>query len=67
MIATMERSLTASEASRNLVVASLEGVNKNYGSIRALTAVDFQVQAGEVALCSCARTGAELGPWKLLD
>ena len=48
MIATMERSLTASEASRNLVVASLEGVNKNYGSIRALTAVDFQVQAGEV-------------------
>lgn len=31
-----------------LVVASLEGVNKNYGSVRALRGVDFQVRAGEV-------------------
>jgi len=48
MIATMEKSLTVNEARPDIVVASLEGVNKNYGSIRALTAVDFQVQAGEV-------------------
>jgi len=30
------------------VVASLEGVNKSYGSVRALRAVNFQVRAGEV-------------------
>jgi ABC-2 type transport system ATP-binding protein len=29
-------------------VASLEGVSKNYGSVRALVAVDFHVRAGEV-------------------
>ena len=29
-------------------VASLEGVNKNYGSIRALRGVNFRVRAGEV-------------------
>ena len=31
-----------------LIVASLEGVNKNYGTIRALRGVDFRVRAGEV-------------------
>ncbi len=31
-----------------LIVASLEGVNKNYGSVRALRGVDFRVRAGEV-------------------
>ena len=30
------------------VVASLEGVNKNYGDVRALHGVDFAVRAGEV-------------------
>ena len=30
------------------IVASLEGVNKNYGSIKALRGVDFRVRAGEV-------------------
>ena len=31
-----------------LIVASLEGVNKNYGTVRALRGVDFRVRAGEV-------------------
>jgi ABC-2 type transport system ATP-binding protein len=31
-----------------LTVASLEGVNMNYGSVRALRGVDFRVHAGEV-------------------
>ncbi len=35
-------------ANPHSVVASLEAVNKNYGSIRALRAVDFRVRAGEV-------------------
>jgi ABC-2 type transport system ATP-binding protein len=30
------------------IVASLEGVSKNYGRVRALRAVDFHVRAGEV-------------------
>jgi len=32
----------------NGVVANLEGVNKNYGEVRALRDVNFQVRAGEV-------------------
>src|SRR6202142_4472926 len=36
------------DADSNLIVASLEGVNKNYGDIRALRGVDFRVRAGEV-------------------
>ena len=32
----------------DLIVASLEGVNKNYGNVRALRGVDFRVRAGEV-------------------
>ncbi|HUA14303.1 MAG TPA: ABC transporter ATP-binding protein [Verrucomicrobiae bacterium] len=32
----------------DLVVASLEGVNKNYGEVRALHGVNFGVRAGEV-------------------
>jgi ABC-2 type transport system ATP-binding protein len=51
MTPTVEQSLAeqverASES--GLIVASLEAVNKNYGSIRALRAVDFQVHAGQV-------------------
>src|SRR6202521_6332855 len=30
------------------MVPSLEGVNKNYGNVRALRGVDFRVRAGEV-------------------
>ena len=48
MIATLEQPQIAHTASANLTVASLEGVNKNYGDIRALRAVDFRVRAGEV-------------------
>jgi ABC-2 type transport system ATP-binding protein len=48
MIATLEQSLSAKQPNSSLVVASLEGVNKNYGSIRALIGVDFRVHAGEV-------------------
>jgi ABC-2 type transport system ATP-binding protein len=35
-------------ADSNLAVAGLEAVTKNYGGIRALRGVDFQVRAGEV-------------------
>jgi len=48
MIATLEQPQRADVANSGLVVASLEGVNKNYGSVRALRGVDFQVQAGEL-------------------
>ena len=51
MIATFEQS-QAHSAVRNqesdFIVASLEGVNKNYGDVRALRGVDFGVRAGEV-------------------
>lgn len=51
MISTLEQAPAvqlahATEASA--IVASLETVNKNYGTIRALREVDFQVRAGEV-------------------
>ena len=48
MIATLEQSQRAHTANADLVVASLEGVNKNYGSVRALRGVDFRVRAGEM-------------------
>ena len=55
MIATMptgiiEQAQTQSTASNRSesIVASLEGVNKNYGDIRALRGVNFRVRAGEV-------------------
>ena len=48
MIATLEQSQNAGIANSNPIVASLEGVNKNYGSVRALRGVDFRVRAGEV-------------------
>jgi ABC-2 type transport system ATP-binding protein len=35
-------------ADSKLIVASLEGVKKNYGDVRALRGVDFRVRAGEV-------------------
>ncbi len=48
MIATLEQPLTAVRANQQSIVASLEGVNKNYGDIRALRGVNFRVHAGEV-------------------
>ncbi len=48
MIATLEQACRAESASSDLVVAHLEGVNKNYGEVRALRNVDFRVRAGEV-------------------
>lgn len=50
MIATAERPQTISAISVGTgpVVASLESVSKNYGSVKALRGVNFQVCAGEV-------------------
>jgi len=48
MIATLEKPETMTVGSSDRVVASLEGVNKNYGNIRALRSVDFRVRAGEI-------------------
>jgi ABC-2 type transport system ATP-binding protein len=48
MLATIERTRRAETTTSNLVVASLEGVNKNYGSVKALRSVDFRVRAGEL-------------------
>jgi ABC-2 type transport system ATP-binding protein len=38
----------AEEIRSNAAVASLEHVSKNYGSVRALSSIDFRVRAGEV-------------------
>ena len=48
MIATLEQPRSAQATGSDFAVASLEGVNKNYGSIRALSGVDFRVHAGEI-------------------
>lgn len=48
MIATLEQPQPVEVASPDTIVASLEGVNMNYGNIRALRGVDFRVRAGEV-------------------
>ncbi len=48
MIATLEQPQAAEFPNLGTTVASLEGVNMNYGNIRALRGVDFQVPAGEV-------------------
>jgi ABC-2 type transport system ATP-binding protein len=51
MIATLEQTRQpqiAKAGNGDVIVASLEGVNKNYGDIRALRGVDFRVRAGEV-------------------
>lgn len=48
MIATIEQRQAATVPTANAIVASLEGVNKNYEVIRALRAVNFSVRAGEI-------------------
>jgi len=49
VIATVEQAEATRRAPEaDFIVASLEGVNKNYGAVRALRGVNFQVRAGEV-------------------
>jgi ABC-2 type transport system ATP-binding protein len=48
MIATIEQNQNLTPASSESVVASLEAVNKNYGTIRALTDINLRVHAGEI-------------------
>jgi ABC-2 type transport system ATP-binding protein len=48
MIATLEEMQTGQRAKSGAAVASLEGVSKNYGEIRALRSVNFTVNAGQV-------------------
>jgi len=48
MIATLEETQSAPAQISGPVVASLEGVSKNYGAVRALRGVNFAVHAGEV-------------------
>ncbi len=48
MIATLEEPSSTHLAASGSVVASLEGVSKNYGAVRALRNVNFTVCAGQV-------------------
>ena len=48
MIAALEQPHRTDAANSEWIVASLEGVNKNYGDVRALRGVDFRVRAGEL-------------------
>ena len=48
MIATLEHTQETRFAASGDVVATLESVSKNYGEVRALKLVDFQLRAGEV-------------------
>jgi len=48
MIATLKETSSTQSAAAVPVVASLEGVSKNYGEVRALRGVNFRVRAGEV-------------------
>jgi len=50
MIAAMEQRHSTDTVSTDLAVASLESVNKNYGDVRALRGVNFQVRAGELVI-----------------
>jgi ABC-2 type transport system ATP-binding protein len=48
MIATLEETQSQRQANSIPDVASLEGVSRNYGEVRALRNVNFTVRAGEV-------------------
>jgi ABC-2 type transport system ATP-binding protein len=48
MIATLKQPQRIDNANADVVVASLDAVNKNYGNVRALRGVDFRVRAGEL-------------------
>jgi ABC-2 type transport system ATP-binding protein len=48
MTETLEQVHNGESTSSKSIVAHIENVNKNYGSVRALRNVDFRVRAGEV-------------------
>ena len=48
MIATLDEKQSTNELTASPLVASLEGVSKNYGNIQALRGVNFSVRTGEV-------------------
>ena len=48
MIAALEQPERNDITNSELIVASLEGVDKNYGDVRALRRVNFRVRAGEL-------------------
>jgi len=48
MIATAVPLHSTERGATDFIVAHLEGVNKNYGDVRALRGVNFRVRAGEV-------------------
>ena len=48
MTTTREQRQRTEAVGQEAIVASLAGVNKNYGDVRALRGVNFQVRAGEV-------------------
>jgi ABC-2 type transport system ATP-binding protein len=48
MNAILEQAQILQPAATGAIVASLEGVSKNYGPVRALRGVDFSVRAGDV-------------------
>ena len=48
MIATMEKTVRTTAQRAEVIVASLESVNKNYGEVQALRGVNFGVRAGEI-------------------
>jgi len=48
MIDTVKPAHISEPLGSDQIVASLAGVNKNYGDIQALRSVNFEVRAGEV-------------------
>lgn len=48
MFATVESNQRMDTTARDLIVASLEDVNKNYENVQALRSVNFRVRAGEL-------------------
>jgi ABC-2 type transport system ATP-binding protein len=48
MPATFDQTCNHGTLASDAIVASLQGANKNYGTIRALRDIDFGVRAGEV-------------------
>src|SRR6202011_4552142 len=66
MIATLEQPQQADTSSSDVIVASLEGVNKNYGNVRALRGVNFGVRSGELVALLGPNGGGKTTVVKLL-
>src|SRR5215467_606790 len=64
MVATLPR--TAGPLRPDLVVASLENVNKNYCDVRAFRAVNFRVNGGKVVAMLCPNGARKTTAVKLL-